>query len=211
MRLFALLFTAMLATASAAAAGAQASPPADTTSSAEPASQKESQLNLPVSLDRIREGQADALVTLRGLNQLAPDQAAHFTVEIEERLKIEELLATLDFRSGPVPAGGIYAYEQQRRLFPSVDNPLVQPWAAFDTSQMLTLTIENIIRKLPRRPAPERRDECGPRAERLRARRSGAGARRVLHRATQARGRHSGVPDDARDPLIPGDCACIPR
>ena len=46
-----------------------------------------------------------------------------------------------------MPAGGLYAYEEQRRLFPSVDNPLVQPWAAFNASQMLTLTLENLVRR----------------------------------------------------------------
>ena len=152
MRLHAVLFTAILATAPTALASSSqtsaeqavssaAAAPNDTQSASGP-------LNLPVSLDRIREGlKQTPLVTLRGLNEVAADQVAHFKIEIEERRKIEELLATLNFKGGPVPAGGPYAYEQQRRLFPPVDNPLVQPWAAFNTSQLLVLTLENIIRR----------------------------------------------------------------
>jgi hypothetical protein len=41
-----------------------------------------------------------------------------FRVEIRERQKIEALLATLDFKSGPAPPGGLYAYEQQRSCSP---------------------------------------------------------------------------------------------
>ena len=43
--------------------------------------------------------------------------------------------------------GGLYAYEQQRQLFPSVDNPLVQPYAAFNQGELLTILIENLVGK----------------------------------------------------------------
>lgn len=137
MRLLTLLVTAILIAGAAVTTRAQASSSADIPS-----------LNLPVSLDRIRQGLDRApLVTLRGLNDLAPAEAPHFKVAIEERRRLEDLLTTLDFKAGPVPAGGVYGYEQQRRLFPTTDNPLVQPWAAFSTSELLTVTVENIIRK----------------------------------------------------------------
>ncbi len=40
----------------------------------------------------------------------------NFRVEIRERQRFEELLARLDFRSGPVPPGGLYGFEQRARL-----------------------------------------------------------------------------------------------
>jgi hypothetical protein len=99
---------------------------------------------LPVSLDRIREAlEHPPAAPIRGLNE----QTAHFTVEIRERQKIEELLATLDFKSGPQIAGGLAAYEQWRMVRPPVDNPLAQPYAAFSNSELLTIAIENLTIK----------------------------------------------------------------
>ena len=60
------------------------------------------------------------------------DERPTFRVQIQERQKLEELLATLNFKAGPVPAGGVYMAEQRRIMFPSVDNPLRQPYAAFN-------------------------------------------------------------------------------
>jgi hypothetical protein len=45
-------------------------------------------------------------------------------------------------------AGGRASYELQRLLFPPVDNPLVQPYAAFSTGEVLTLGAEAIVEKL---------------------------------------------------------------
>jgi len=70
-----------------------------------------------------------------------------FRVDTEGRRKIDELLATLDFKGGPTPAGGIYAFEQQRITTPAVDNPLAQPYAAFNQGQLLTILIENLAGK----------------------------------------------------------------
>ena len=71
-----------------------------------------------------------------------------FTVEIEERLTIEEILSKLlDFKAGPVPAGGLYAYEQQRQLFNPVDHPLRQPYAAFSGAELITIAIQNLMVK----------------------------------------------------------------
>jgi len=99
-----------------------------------------------VSLDKIREGlKQPPGQPLKGLNEQAAQEAAHYKVQIEERRKIEDLLSTLDFKSGPVPAGGLYAYEQQRLLHPPLDQPLAQPYAAFSTSELLTIAIENLM------------------------------------------------------------------
>jgi len=101
------------------------------------------ELNLPVSLDKIREGlQQKPRLSLRTL-----DERPTFRVQILERQKIEELLATLNFKSGPTPAGGVYMYEQQRQMFNPVDRPLMQPYAAFNTGQLLTILIENLMGK----------------------------------------------------------------
>jgi hypothetical protein len=100
-------------------------------------------LNLPVSLDRIREALAQTPVQpLKGL-----DETPTFRVEVRERMRIEELLQSLNFKSGPPVPGGLYGYEQQRQLFPSVDNPLVQPYAAFSQGELLTILVENLVGK----------------------------------------------------------------
>jgi len=104
---------------------------------------------LPVSLERIRTGleQPTTRKLFSGDAVKGLDKQADFRAAIEERRKIEELLATLDFRSGPVPAGGLYAYEQQRLTTPPVDNPLAQPYAAFNQGQLLTILVENLAGK----------------------------------------------------------------
>jgi hypothetical protein len=155
MRLTALLFTAILG---AAPAWAQPPPPSSVPDSPSPAQDAPAprsgdqdardhglNLNLPVSLDRIREAlQQPPVLTLRGL-----DERPHFKVEIQERQKFDELVATIlkDVKPTFVPAGGLYAAEQQRQLWPSVDNPLVQPYAAFSQPQLLTILIENLVGK----------------------------------------------------------------
>ena len=70
----------------------------------------------------------------------------NFTVAIEERqrIKLEDLINSLDFKSGPTPAGGLYAYEQQRQMFPAVDNPLRQPYSEFSQPELLTILVENL-------------------------------------------------------------------
>ena len=152
MRLCALLFTATLA-ASPAQAQPAASPPVSPageppsagqdTNGSSADGQPATELNLPVSLDKIREG----LQQKPGLSLRALDERPTFRVQILERQKIEELLATLNFKAGPTPAGGIYMYEQQRLMFNPVDRPLMQPYAAFNTGQLLTILIENLVGK----------------------------------------------------------------
>ena len=50
-----------------------------------------------------------------------------------------------EFLAGPVPAGGLYMYEQNRMLFNPVDRPLMQPYAAFSGGQLITIAIENLL------------------------------------------------------------------
>jgi len=147
MRLMALLFTAIL---TASPAPAQQPPPSatpesssveqDKTRSQEPKSQGP---GLPVSVAKIREAlEQTPAISLRTL-----DERPTFRIQILERQKIEELLASLNFKAGPVPAGGVYMYEQQRQMFNPVDHPLVQPFAAFSQGELLTILVENLVGK----------------------------------------------------------------
>ena len=135
---FLLLFLAVLACAPAVAqpttassTGAKGSPTEDNP-----------ELAPAASLDRIREAlsRPPARSLLRDLKDLKAD----FRSEIEIRQKLDALLSTLDFKTGPAPPGGLYGYEQQQRLWNSVDHPLRQPYAAFSGSELITVAIENL-------------------------------------------------------------------
>src|SRR5262245_4913723 len=141
MRLTALVVTAILAAGPAAAQQAETSPPPATPSS----SADDKKPELPVSLGRIREGLERPAPS--GTMLKALDRQPDFRVEIREKQKLEELIASLDFKAGPTPAGGLYAFEQQRMLTPSVDNPLAQPYAAFNQGQLMTILVENLVGK----------------------------------------------------------------
>jgi hypothetical protein len=149
MRLIAVLFTAILTTSTA---GAQV--PQTSSTSASASEQQDGTRNgttdqeaekkgasLPVSIDKIREAleQPAPSLSLRTL-----DERPMFRIQIQERMKIEELLASLSFKTSPAPGGGLYGYEQQRQMFPAVDNPLRQPYAAFNQPELLTILIENL-------------------------------------------------------------------
>ena len=99
------------------------------------------ELNLPVSLDKIK----GALEQTPAISFRTIDERPTFRVMIRERQKLDELLATLNYKAGPTPAGGVYGYEMQRQQFPSVDNPLRQPYAAFNQPELLTILIENLV------------------------------------------------------------------
>lgn len=133
MRLMVLLFAAILA-AAPARAGQQ---PASSEQVEKPS------FELPVSLDKIKE----ALARTPTLSLRDVDERPTFRVQILERQKIEELLATLDFKSGPTPAGGVYWNEVQRQMWPAVENPLRQPYAAYSQGELLTILIENLVGK----------------------------------------------------------------
>jgi len=137
MRLLALLFTAILTVPSTAAAQEPVSSPPEAASPAQGDAQ------LPVSLSKIREALATTpLLSLRTL-----DERPTFRIQIQEKQKLEELLATLKFKPVPVPAGGINMAEQNRIMFPWVDNPLRQQFGAFNQSELLTILVENLIGK----------------------------------------------------------------
>ena len=143
MRLLALLVTGLLAATPATAQQAEPSR-ASTTSFSDADARVDRALDLPVSLDKIRDAlvQPSTVTLLKGLTD-----TPMFRMEIRARQKIEELLATLDFKSGPTPPGGLYGYEQQRLVFPAVSYPLAQPYAAFNTGQLLTVAAENLAGK----------------------------------------------------------------
>ena len=143
MRLFALAVAVILA---ATPAGAQqtgtSSKPAEPASAAGGSAPATS--DLPVSLDRIREGLAKPPQgsTLKSLD-LKPD----FIVRIEEREHIQAVLSKLEFKSSPAPAGGLYSHEQQQQMFSKTDRPLQQPYAAFSGGELITLAIEGLMQK----------------------------------------------------------------
>jgi hypothetical protein len=143
MRFIAWTFAAILLAVPAAAQQGQPSSNAVSTSS-QPDAGSTATTNFPVSLERIRGAleRPTPAQLLKGI-----DEKPTFRIEIQERQKIEELLATLDFKGGPTAPGGVYGYEQQRLAFPPVDNPLAQPYAAFSQGQLLTILVENIVGK----------------------------------------------------------------
>jgi len=150
MRLIPLLFTAILAAGPVAAQQAQpSSKPAPPSQTGDGAGEQPPPANpdagLPVSLDRIRDALQQAPAQgLRGLNEIPT-----FKIEIRERQKVslDDLIKSLDFKSGPVPAGGVRAFEQQRQMWNATDHPLQQPYAAFSQPELLTILIENVIGK----------------------------------------------------------------
>lgn len=99
---------------------------------------------LPVSLDRIREGLARPApgTALKNL-----ELRADFMIHIEEQDHLRAILSKLDFAGGPAPGGGLYAYEQQQRAFSKTERPLQQPYAAFSGGELLTLALESLVQK----------------------------------------------------------------
>ena len=153
MRLFALVLAVALAARSARAQEPAASSPrqpASASQDSQPKPSSDDQGPAGVSLDKIKEAlrQPPSSLTLRSL-----DETPTFRMQILERRKIEELLATLFFKSTPgplggyTPGGGLYGFEQQRQMFPAVDNPLRQPYAAFNQGELLVILIENLAGK----------------------------------------------------------------
>ena len=102
MRVLALLFTAILAAASARRADAQTVLAAGLAVHL-PASSDERGSNLPVSLDKIKEAlEQTPAISLRTL-----DERPTFRVQIRERQRIEELLATLNYKTRRHPAAAL--------------------------------------------------------------------------------------------------------
>src|SRR5256885_521875 len=148
MRLPAVLVAAVLFAAPGLAQGQSAS---GGTSSTAPSSAREDGRmgqpatvdQLPVSLDKIKNAlEQPPIQPLRGLSGLnGTNNVPNFTIAVEERqrVKLEDLINSLDFKSGPAPPGGLYAYEQQRQLLPAVNNPLRQPYSEFGQPELLTI------------------------------------------------------------------------
>ena len=90
MRLLALMFTATLIAAPLEAQQPCASTPQDESTAAQGTAP------LPVSLAKIRE----ALSTTPLLSLRTADERPTFRIQIHERQKLEELLATLNFKAG---------------------------------------------------------------------------------------------------------------
>ncbi len=106
--------------------------------------------NLPISLDKIRQALSKPAEPLKGVN--ITDQPT-FHVDITEQQKFEEMLSKIHFETGgPQVVGGNYAYEEQRRLFPPIANPLVQPYAAFKTGELATIAVEGLVEKFVAEP-----------------------------------------------------------
>ena len=134
--LIGILFTVPAAFAQAPASSPAAAPESSTTDIASS--------DLPVSLDRIRAGlKRQATDSILKRVEIPPD----FRIQILEQQRIDDMLSKLDFKhlNAPAPPGGLYGYDQQQRLFNSVDHPLVQPYAAFSGGELITVALENLI------------------------------------------------------------------
>jgi hypothetical protein len=145
MRLTALLFTAILVAAPSLAQDTQPSSTPQSSSPGKDDKDKKPDSNLPVSIDKIKkELEQPPVQMLRGL-----DDKPTFKLEVREKRKIslDDLIKSLDFKAGPVPAGGVYAYEMQRQMWPAASNPMRQPYAAFNQGELLTILVENLVGK----------------------------------------------------------------
>ena len=142
MRLTALLFAAILIAGPSWAQGEQ---PSSQPQAASADKDKKPESNLPVSIDKIKkELEQPSVQVLRGL-----DDKPTFKLEVRERQKVslDDLIKSLDFKAGPVPAGGVYGFEMQRQMWPATRYPLQQPYAAFNQGELLTILIENLVGK----------------------------------------------------------------
>jgi hypothetical protein len=142
MRMIALLLTAMLI-GPAASAQTAASSPSPSSASSDVDAKAAADRDFPVSLGKIRDALERASAS--GFLLKNVHDTPLFRIEIRERQKIEELLGTLDFKAGPTPPGGVYGYEQQRVMFPPVDNPLAQPYAAFNQTELAIVGAQSAV------------------------------------------------------------------
>ena len=100
---------------------------------------------LPVSLDRIREG-LERLPAKPLLGSI--DIQADFRVSIEERRHLELMIERLAIEPTPSPPGGLYYYEIQRLVRNPVDHPLEQPYAAFSPGELVQVAATSILSRL---------------------------------------------------------------
>jgi hypothetical protein len=100
---------------------------------------------LPVSVERIRAALALTPDTplVRWVNE-RPD----FSTGVEERLTLEKVFEGLDYSKEPVPAGGLYAFEQQRLLNPPNHRPAARPWGAFNSGELAQVAATSTLNAL---------------------------------------------------------------
>lgn len=97
----------------------------------------------PVSLDRIRDGLRQEVT--RSLLR-STDIPADFKIQILEQQKTDDLLSKMEIgKPGPRPFGGTALWEQNRRLFNPVDNPLIQPYAVFSPAELIDVTYKSLL------------------------------------------------------------------
>ena len=135
MRLILLLVAVMLGGPPAAARPSQ-------TSAAVSTPQDAPSTDLPVSIDRIREllGRAPAESVLLGL-----DRQPDFTITVEERRFLKDILESLDVKTAPAPPGGLYGYEMQQQVWNTRNSPLVRPYAAFTSGELAQVSLTSIL------------------------------------------------------------------
>lgn len=144
LRLCMLLVYLLIGTLFTAPAALAQTPPSSPAAVPESSTVDNASGDLPVSLDHIRSGlKRQATDSILKRVEIPPD----FRIQILEQQRIDDMLSKLDFKGlkAPAPAGGLYGYDQQQRLFNPVNNPLVQPYAAFSGSELITVALENLI------------------------------------------------------------------
>jgi hypothetical protein len=142
MRLILLLVVVTLWSAPAVGQPDEASPVVAAASST---SQDATALDLPVSFDRIREllARAPAESLLQGL-----DRQPDFSITVEERRFLKDILETLDVKAAPAPPGGLYGYETDRQVSNTRSSPLARPYAAFTSGELAQLSLTSIVSAL---------------------------------------------------------------
>jgi hypothetical protein len=105
----------------------------------------------PASLERIRsllKKDPESLLLRQA------DIPTLYKIQIIEQQKLDDLLSKIDVgKPGPIPAGGVRMWEEQRRLFNPIDRPLAQPYAAFSTNELITLGVEGLLGRYMAAPA----------------------------------------------------------
>jgi len=102
---------------------------------------------LRVSLTRVRQALQQAPVEpLKGLNEHPTfkkglDGRPTFQVQVQERQKFRDSLSTPEITSGPVPPGGLYAYEFQQAMTPRI----YQTYAVCDQRELRFLGCKNYL------------------------------------------------------------------
>jgi len=135
MPLFFLVVAAVLSSPTASPQNVPSSPPAST-------AQDAPSLDLPVSLDRIRQllARAPAEPLLGG-----PGRQPDFKITVEERRFLKDILESLDVKTAPAPAGGLYAYEVQQQAGNTRNSPLGGPYAAFTSGELAQVSLTSIL------------------------------------------------------------------